>query len=355
MWNSKKSRAGFFRSHPRPAEFHSVHTHILGDPLPNGVNGNFALLDRIIGSLRVENIPPGKSPSQLFCGLMPAGNSYAESAIVKGGAWIGIGPQCVELADKFSTSVGVFPEYLRFVMSQSPQRAQRALEGARGSFFRFVGADFPGEHQTYPDDRDVWMARRDHDLELCDSEAAVRWAIGHELGHLLYEGPKSADKAARAHRADSVREMLGPMWPTRQLHQDEILADHASVQILGSAASDSADLEAVIRGSILATLAVGFEGWFLDRSSISSTHPSPFLRALALRGFWLDYLNSRSTVSDARVRELTASRLLGIAELLIAVEWVAGEYGESRAGSNGLLDDLDTTHGLLMGVCTATR
>src|SRR5689334_15742686 len=110
MWDRRKSRASFLHFHrgqtiPGSREAATI----LGEHLPSGSNGNYALLDSLVLSFDSGVAPPGKPVSGLYCGLMPVGSAFAESAIVQRGAWIGIGAQCLQLAIDLSKVALVFP------------------------------------------------------------------------------------------------------------------------------------------------------------------------------------------------------------------------------------------------------
>ena len=63
--------------------------------------------------------------------------------------------QCIDLASFLGAVAATFPKFLSVFLAKDAETAQIALDGARGSLFRFVGADYPGDHEGYPDDSDV--------------------------------------------------------------------------------------------------------------------------------------------------------------------------------------------------------
>ena len=356
MWVLKKSRGGFVNRHPGlPCPSSPAGLEFLGASLPKGERANYVLLRRVMESLVATSPSGGKRSEDVYCGLVDRAEGFAGCQSSQKGAWITVGTQCIDLSVAVAAVAQISPKLLAWLMSRGPSDAQIGLEGSRGSMFRFVGFDYPGDHQSYESDDDVWGAELASPVMVQDAFSMVRWVVGHEVSHLLQGDGGKPDRALRSARASECARILGPLWPKSNLHQMELIADYGALKYLGASATDSDQLFATMRGSLLATLAVCFEGWFVDESSLSESHPSPFLRAEALIGLWADFLDHQVKEGGPATTKYDPGALRRVVDAQILIGWVAGRYGSHRAGLEGLISDAEEVSGLLLGILAGQR
>jgi hypothetical protein len=363
MWKIDVSRSKFRQKYPyEEVPTGPLVTEILGNPVEQGPGqGNYEELDRLIGMFK--RCAGSNSSSDVYAGLTPkmTDSDGAKKDAVHSwrykkqddAAWIAIDLRYLEMAAATADAAVDFPRIVRLTNEEvDPSVGQEALDVIRESVFRHVGKDYPGDHHYYVR-RDFTRARQDPEW-LDQTKAAVFFAMAHELDHLLRKDldkrPSREDKAKLAWSQNAV----GPVWPWKRPHQDEFLADHEAVKFVATAADEAGfTLGTVISGSFVCLTTAALDGWFMDGSATSDTHPSAFARAYSLLAVWVSFLASQNKQGWPDSRQPTADELLKVAYSFLSVDWVGGLYRrgredmEGREGLVGIGEDLCRIHDLL--------
>lgn len=371
MWKIEVSRTKFLQKYPYEGlPTGPLVTEVLGNPIQQeSGQGNYEELDRL--TRMFQRCAGSNSSTNVYTGLTPkmahvtgATKDAVHSWRYKKqdeAAWIAIDLRYLEMAAATADAAIDFPRIVVLAdEEEDPSAGQEALDVVRGSVFRHVGKDYPGAHHSYAN-RDFTRGRQDP-AWLDQTKAAVFFAMAHELDHLLRKdlGKRLSpeEKAKLAWSQDAV----GPVWPWKRPHQDEVLADHEAVKFVGTAAVRAGfSLETVIRGSFLCLTTVALDGWFMDGSAISDTHPSAFARAYGLLAVWVSFLASQNEQGWPDSPQPTADELLKVTLSFLFVDWVAGLYRrgregmEEREGLVGIGEDLCRIHDLLCEVSGLTE
>ena len=185
---------------------------------------------------------------------------------------------------------------------------------------------------------DTVTQTKDDLFSLRTSQAAVRWAIAHEMAHAV---ASQSERRAAYERAQKLVPNLEEIWsplraklPSFQAslanYHDEIACDLIANQYVLNSPFGRDDLMTQASGSLAALEALIWDGWFRDRSSLSGTHPSPTLRFILLWRDWLETLRDEQTWADAK--PLGVLGVQDFAHWFAFEEWAAGSYGDARRG-----------------------
>jgi hypothetical protein len=207
----------------------------------------------------------------------------------------------------------------------------------RSELFRHVGRDVPkGPRSEYADNSDVWARFVDRSTVGQIVAAAVRWAMAHEFAHLIPDDVEYNAAQATVNRL--LREASG-WWGTAE-QRDEVVRDYIAVGYVLESTFAPADLPLALGGVVLGTLVLGFEGWFLDGSAESETHPSPWCRGDVLPALWAEHF-ARLAADCARTRreDPNLDGLQNVGDLIVYANWVSGQYRVERAGRRDIHDD----------------
>jgi hypothetical protein len=109
-----------------------------------------------------------------------------------------------------------------------------------------------------------------------------------------------------------------------------------------------------MRSSFLSTAVIAVDGWFFDKNARSPEHPSPFLRAWALLGFWCDYLARCNTGGWADEAQPNSADLMSVTYSVLMIEWLAGVYRQERDGLAALERDWESVHDFLCNAAGLT-
>lgn len=344
MWRLAKSRAAFERPRPPGGSFLGEEPAV-GALLDPRQHGSHTLLDVVMRSFP-EGLGTPKSSFEIYCGLTVDG-PLAESQSVAGGAWIAVDLRFVRLAAATTAVARVFPCFLSDIEAAG-EHGQNMLDNARGSVFRYIGSEcYPGALQ-YSDDSDIWDRGRLTLEYRGTADGSIAFVIGHELAHLLQgDGSSRPNTSLRNARAEACRQLVGPSWPTIISHQDELIADYVAINSLSNINLASASLADRMEGTFIAHCALAIDGWFMDGSSTSETHPSPFLRSWCLVGFWIDVLKRQRDAGLQEGGQPTSVELMRVAKSFVMVDWIAGRFREGREGGDAIWPDLGFAHRLL--------
>lgn len=231
------------------------------------------------------------------------------------------------------------------------------LSELHGSFIHLVALDLSAEkmHQgrrmvfehadldtaTSPELQDLLDEIRDDVSVARETGAAARWAVAHEYAHRA---------ATEAEKKNAWQEVL-ELWPDIEDEQwapkkndvtyagramlawrDEISCDIlANWYVLRSPfAHDDALTQA--NGALLGLEAAVWDGWFIDQSRVSETHPSPTLRFRVSYRHWLSLLLVRA--HGVSTQQPSMDSIVRMAHWRGFERWAAGAYGEHRDGAH---------------------
>lgn len=196
---------------------------------------------------------------------------------------------------------------------------------------------------------------RDQVFSERSTAAAVRWAIGHEMAHAVGTRQERADAFKRAQelfpRMESVEWL--PKKRSSEIedfntsvarYKDEIACDLLASRYVLESAFSADDLVTQVCGSLLALEALIFDGFKIDGSLVSQTHPSPSLRFQIVLMDWMETLCDESTWQGRDSPGLFG--LQDVAYWTAFERWAAGHYGPHRAGARWQ-EDIDLAMGLL--------
>lgn len=218
----------------------------------------------------------------------------------------------------------------------------RFLGNTRASVFAYVGGTL-GISNLGDTDSDLWDQFRRTPECAALVRSALLWTICHELAHLTQGDQTSrVDQQLREARMSLARKLPPELWPSNLSHRDELTADRTALEASTGATHEAAALEWLMPGSVIATTAIAIDGWFMDQSAISDTHPAPFFRVECLPLYWCDYLDAASAASwpdDNSPQEQAFARF---AEAWTLARWIAGLYREGRSGLQAVADLQET-------------
>jgi hypothetical protein len=335
MWDVRKSRGQYLAAHGRLERLQSERlSDVIGDFVPDGARSNFAVVAELISSVNASN-GRGRRSEGVYCGVTNS-SLTAESHATAKGAWIAIGASYVALLESVAAVSLALPRLLdvavRLQEDSGDEEALRFLGNGRGSVFAFVGQS-QGRRDLGETDEDLW-ARFRADPACAELVAsALLWTICHELSHLT-QGDKSArvDHQLRNSRRAAASRIHSRAWPISSDHQDELIADRTAIDLASRATNEAARLERLVPASIIAATALGVDGWFLDESAVSNTHPSPFLRAECLSIYWLDYLETARSSAWPDGNYPRDALFRRFAETSVLPSWFAGRFRTGRDG-----------------------
>ncbi|MGO3894492.1 MAG: hypothetical protein ACTJIH_09335 [Brevibacterium aurantiacum] len=173
------------------------------------------------------------------------------------------------------------------------------------------------------------------------TRAATRWAIAHEMAHGV------GGRAARLAAYDRAR-MISPKLDSLlvssansgvkglsgdkviEKHRDEVACDTLAADCLAESPFGLDDIFTEACGSLVAIIALIWDGWFQDGSRFSPSHPSPTLRFEMQYEYWLEKLTNASNWEVWQAPGVYAVR--DFAYFLAFKNWNVGEYGEHRRG-----------------------
>ncbi|MCP1415437.1 hypothetical protein J3D46_004779 [Paenarthrobacter sp. A20] len=294
------------------------------------------------------------SSKDVYCGLTPKQSDPPQGPLVKSeqhatvrdSAYIQIDLRYLEMSSAVTDAGVVFKRLVAESAHQPGQNGQNMINGTRETLFKHVGKDYPGEHQTYWDQGQFWRQQRGtkHWKDL--TRSALLFTMAHELDHLFRRDPwvsKRAQIRARG-RLVASQQAVQKLWPTAegdlsvkatQAHQDEIMADHGAVELAGTAALRAGlDLKTVMQGSFISMGTLALDGWFMNQSKPSSSHPSSFARTFGLLPVWSEFLQNQNEQGWPEVRQPTRADLAEVAALFVMVDWIAGRYRAHREGKS---------------------
>lgn len=360
MWNIVTSRNRFVAKISHKLQPNSdLITLVLGETLHNEGQGNYAALDRLMQSF--GHSEGNNSSNDVYCGLIPKGEgktNFINGALAGSyrfrkkdeAALIGIDLRYLEMASRISDVALMFPKLLKAAIASGKEDGATMLDQARASLFRHVGTDYSGDHMDYADHSEFFMTIRASPRWKDAPRAALYFVMAHELDHLFRPNIGRKKVQEIRSRLEKSRKMIGPLWPMlhQEAHQDEILADHAAVEFVGKAASRAGfNLATAMTGSFLSIATVAFDSWFMDKSARTDSHPSAFARAHGLRLVWVDLLVTQNEQNWPAMQKPEPNHLLDVAHAFAFIEWVAGLYGEHRAGMAGATEDVHLTFEVL--------
>ena len=331
-WCLKKSRNKFAAQHAaalaRTAAEGKIR-QILGNPTPSGEGANFSELDAWLSGWKITNRKATTSSDAVYAGYLDVDGSPRSKA-GPSWAWISLTRQYL---DRCTTLARVFPAFstmcseLELPRYAAPSDVQMVLSGFRAELFRQVGHADVGDHVSYEDNSDLVDAMEDPLFTLRTAKSCIRWAIAHELAHLMHD---RAHLRARGRQAVRDAGLTPSEFSTKQTI--EVGCDAVALDYLLGALDGGDDVITVLTGSLVGTLANVWDGWFEDESAPSGTHPSPTLRFLILRHAWLGRLTELSEGGwDPRSRPLALDSR-NVALLFAFEEWGAGDYEPHRSG-----------------------
>lgn len=351
MWSKDKSCRLFDRQYLKRngVELHDDITELLGQPITASDYRRYDSLNRLIEAFDVS--VGSYNSKEAVAGLSFGSNQWVECSREPDAACIAISSQYVKLIARIVDVDLGFPAYLEWASALRDADLAQVIDGGRNGVFRYFGADYEGEHQSYADDSDIWRKSRGLGRRRRSALGAIFFALGHELGHLLHwrDENKKFDKASRKkaypserrERLDKLRDAIGPLVPLdNPSHQNEHLADHAAVEYTAVACKSAGiPLVYVMKGSFLTFLATGFDGWFHDGSRVSDSHPSAWARMHSVLTAWGDFLLRQDDGGWVDVRRPTPEQLYDVANTFVFCEWAAGLYGSHRNGGRAMFRD----------------
>ncbi|WP_456695500.1 hypothetical protein [Aeromicrobium sp. P5_D10] len=268
--------------------------------------------------------------ASVFVGVVDSSGMPESSRRGQSNPFVVIPTHFVQMCSKVAD---VFPTF-SLLVSGSPSATQ--AWNARELIFDYLGPATPAGTKNVAQVR----ACRDELFTARTTASAVRWAIAHEMAHVV---------ATKQQRADAYNQ-VAQLWPgmakeqwvrlrndlgdyrgSLEAYKNEIACDLLANQYVLESAFAADDLMTQVSGALLALQTSIWEGWLQDRSAISQTHPSPTLRYKLVYLAWLNALSNPATWIG---RE--APGPLGLEDFAMwnaFQRWVGGEYGDHRDGA----------------------
>lgn len=333
-----KSRRKFEAAHSKPVTTAPWIDTVLGS------HGDFEAgsHDFLAQWMRSWRMPPGdprpdiESSIPVYVGVAESGDMPETSKLHPGPPYVCVTTSFIELCWAVSE---LFPA---FAVLASSRPESDVVEASRRALFEHLDSNRECSDET----RELLSRTSDSLFSTRTVQAAVRWAIAHEMAHAVGREGERADAYRRAmtHMPRLEEEQWHPLRATLpdfditlDRYRDEIACDVlASEYVLGSPFARD-DLITQVSGGLLAVEALIWHGWFFDESSVSSTHPSPTLRFKLLFSWWLSALKERQFADGAEPIDLLG--IQDFAHWFAFEKWAAGAYGDDRGGPT-LFDDI---------------
>lgn len=335
-----KSRRGFM--HERRKLVHGLSEACAKEQSLNEVIGeigdfthaNSAAVDTWLQAWRMpaaaDPRPDVQSSRAVFVGIVNSREMPYSSSLASNAPHVSITTEFIRTCSRISE---IFPQFAQLVASR-PSLDQIARYRSL-FFFDYLDPAI----KTNQELADEMKARRNGLFSIRTTAAAVRWAIAHEMAHLV--AGKNDREAAYARVAMLYPKMEEEQWKTRRDHRkrddprrryrDEIACDLLAIDFILASPFATDDLITQVSGSLLALEALKWDGYFKDKSAVSLTHPSPTLRFLVVMRAWWEKLSDPETWKGRQ-----APGVLGlddIAHWAAFDRWSVGAYRKDRDGA----------------------
>lgn len=303
-----------------------------------GVFGAFdhastSLIDAWLAAWRMPNdseaVSDVNTSAAVFVGVKISSGMPETSPLHKGPPFITLTSHFIETCHRLSE---LFPVFAALV-GKNTSAADAA--GMRDLIF-----DHLGSAPTSSEGSELIEHGRDELFSSRTTAAAARWAIAHEMAHAV--GTKADREAAYAEAATLWPDLERDQWhhlrdkvpdfkASVPKYRDEIACDLLANEYVLASPFSTDDLMTQISGSLLALLALVWDGWQQDESAISRTHPSPTLRFRLIWKAWLSKLTDSETWSDRERPGIFG--LQDFAYWFAFENWFVGAYSQDRKGA----------------------
>lgn len=336
-WDLARSRQRFLTTLDGPAAFEFDHRIVVGEMSEDFSSSNSAVVGEWLKYWRIANPNRTKKSSDIYVGITDAQKELPSASFKASKPWaiIRIPTYYIELCDTLAEMLQGFGLLARHVLESVGSRGDqlRVLAAARSGLFARLGRHYPHLASAFPDDDDLWSQARTPIFCTRVTRAAMRWAIAHEYGHMF------TTRKDRIQVFASYQDQCSPFLEgiQNQDHRNELACDRLAVRYFEESPYSQQDLRTEILGSLLGMLAIAWEGWFIDQSKQSDTHPSPTLRFGALARTWaqrIDAIQREDHPSFANVDLPGAEADLAVA--LIFGRWTVGDFSKDRSGNRYL-------------------